>query len=187
MTLPDPGPMARLAEMLAEPDCMSVIVQRLTDVEHPETLEDIARSRKVPYGRLSAWITESRERTEQYANAMRIRAEMLAQQTVSIADGAGDTKAELTKAKLRIDTRLKMAGHLKPDTYGNTSDVNVNVKDNRTPTDREALVMEAARGVAFMLYAANRMKERASGTALLEAPAEPEPAAQPAAAQKGPI
>ena len=171
-TLRDVGPMARFEEMIAEPDVMEVIVQRLTDAEEPETLEDIARSRKVPYGRLSAWITESRERTERYANAMRVRAEALAHQTVRIADDAGDTKGELGRAKLRIDTRLKMAGHLKPETYGGATNVNVNVNDKRSPADRDALVMEAARGVAFLIYQANRIKERMHTQAALPAPVD---------------
>ena len=184
--LRDVGPMARFEEMIADEHCMETIAQRLTDAENPETLEDIARSRKVPYGRLSAWITESRERTERYANAMRVRAELLAQQTIALADGVGITKGEIGKAKLQIDTRFKYAGHLKPEVYGNAANVNVSLTDKRTPTDRDAMVLEAARGVAFLLHQGARIRDRQAATPLLAAP-EPKDVTPVKEQKAGPI
>jgi hypothetical protein len=119
----DPGPLARLDHVIAQPDTMSVIVQRLTD---GEPLRAIARAWKVPYGRLAEWIVEDVDRTAAYERALRIWADSLAQEAVAIADeqaevvkGNGETfDPNVARDKLRIETRLRLAGKWDRQRYG---------------------------------------------------------------------
>ena len=113
----------RLRDVVADPNTMSVIVQRITDADEPETLKDIARSWKVPLGKLAEWLTEDRDRAEQYANALRIAAEQHALETIAIVDAA--TPDDVAVAKLRADTRFKLASKLARDKFGEMNEVRV--------------------------------------------------------------
>lgn len=119
----DQGPIARLREVTADPTTISVIVQRITDADSPETLKEIARAWKVPLGKLAEWITEDRERTEQYANALRISAEQHALETIAIVDAA--TPEDVAVAKLRADTRFRLAAKLAREKFGEMNEVRV--------------------------------------------------------------
>jgi hypothetical protein len=102
---------------------MSVIVQRLTD---GESLREIAKAWKLPYGRLAEWIIEDVERTASYEQALRIWADSLAQEALAIADeqvevvkANGDTfDPNVARDKLRIETRLRLAGKWYRQRYG---------------------------------------------------------------------
>lgn len=162
-TLPDRGPMARFAELIAEDGAMGMVVQRLTD---GESLRDIAVSRKVPYGKLAEWITEDVGRAEQYARATRIWIDAEARSTIGIADGAEATKVGISHAKLKVDTRLRVAGKLHREQYGEASQVSVQVRDERV-LDHETLVLEAARMATFLMGQAKVIEhQRAEPTAL---------------------
>lgn len=115
--------LARLADVIADPNTMGVIVQRITDADSPETLRDIARSWEVPLGRLAEWITEDRERAEQYANALRISGEMAALDVVRIADSA--TAEDVAARKLQIDARKWYASKLAREKFGEMNEVRV--------------------------------------------------------------
>lgn len=148
--------MARFAEVVAAPDTMSVIAQRLTD---GQTLKDIAGAWRVPYGKLSEWIIEDRDRSEAYNRALKIWADSLAQETIQIADRAGTDKGEAAKAKLQVESRRWAASKWDRDRYGERSAVNLNVK-NDGPVDREAVLLETARSLAFILAAGADVQER---------------------------
>jgi hypothetical protein len=113
--------MARLREVIAHPDTMGVIVQRITSAEHPETLRDIARAWQVPPGKLAEWITEDRVRSEQYANALRFAGEQAALETVKIADESRPEDA--AKTKIQVQTRQWLAGRLARDRFGDSTEV----------------------------------------------------------------
>jgi hypothetical protein len=114
---PDPGPLARFAEVAAAPDTMGIIVQRLTDADTPDTLKEIAKDWQVPYGRLCQWITEDRERAEQYSLALKFAADSFAHECVPLADGVSKPE-DVPAAKLQIDTRLRIAGKWDRNRYG---------------------------------------------------------------------
>lgn len=133
----DPGPLARLRDVIADPSTMGVIVQRVTDADQPETLKEIARSWKVPLGKLAEWITEDRERAEQYAGALRIASEQAALDSIRIADSAPQQAVDpagkplfdeagkpilivpdVQRDKLRVETRKWLAGKLARDKFG---------------------------------------------------------------------
>jgi hypothetical protein len=113
----DPGPLARFAEVAAAPDTMGIIVQRLTDADAPDTLKQIAKDWQVPYGRLCQWITEDRERAEQYSLALKFAADSFAHECVPLADGVSKPE-DVPAAKLQIDTRLRVAGKWDRNRYG---------------------------------------------------------------------
>lgn len=145
---------------------MPIVVQRLTD---GETLKQIAESWKIPYGRLAQWIIESRERTTQYNAALAIWADSIAQECVSIADGGAEGESH-HRDKLRIDTRLKLAGKWDRGRYGDQVGHNVTVKDDRTPLDREQQVLEAGRAIGFVLATADHIRRERELNPLLPAP-----------------
>lgn len=111
----DPGPLERFREMVEDPTTMSVLVQRVSD---GETLKEISKKWQVPYGRLAEWIIEDTERSAQYNQARQIWSDALATESVQIADDANADQASVQKAKLRIETRMKLASKLNRATYG---------------------------------------------------------------------
>lgn len=122
-TSPDPGPLARLEAVKADPLTMSVVVQRITDADRPETLKDICRAWRVPYGKFCEWILDDRERAEKYSAALRFVAEAEAHAALAIADGVEPERDAVAKAKLQIDTRMRLASKWARDRYGESSEV----------------------------------------------------------------
>lgn len=124
----DPGPMARLRDVVAQENSMSIITQRLMD---GETLKEIAKAWQVPYGKLAEWVIEDRERSERYNAALKIWADSLAQECVAIADeqaevakrDGGTFDPDVPRDKLRIETRLKLAGKWNRERYGETTEI----------------------------------------------------------------
>lgn len=80
--------------------------------------------------------------------------DILAAQTVRIADASGVTKGETAKAKMQSENRRWLASRMDRSKWGERSGVDLTVKDSRV-LDREQMLLEAARGVAYMLQAAS--------------------------------
>ncbi len=120
---PDPGPIARFNEMVENTTTMPILVQRLSE---GETLKQIAKDWEVPYGRLAQWVIEDRERSEQYNVALKIWADSLAQECLAISDEQAEVEKrdgttfdpDVPRDKLRIDTRLRLAGKWDRNRYG---------------------------------------------------------------------
>lgn len=119
----DPGPLARFQDVVAQPNAMDVIVQKLVDGEQPMTLKAIAKAWGVPYTRLAAWIFDDRERAERYNAALRFAAETYVHEAVPIADEATAERDAVAKAKLQIDTRLRIATKWDRARYGDATEV----------------------------------------------------------------
>jgi hypothetical protein len=111
----DPGPMARFREIVADTSTMGEIVHRLAD---GKTLKRIAKDWGIPYGRLAEWVTEDRERSEQYAMALAIWVDSLAQESVGIADDVEEDRDAVAKAKLQTSVRMGLATRLNRQRYG---------------------------------------------------------------------
>lgn len=124
----DPGPMARLREVMADANSMSIIAQRLMD---GETLKQIAKAWQVPYGKLAEWVIEDRDRADKYNAALKIWADSLAQECVAISDEQSAVEKrdgstfdpDVPRDKLRIETRLKLAGKWNRERYGDSTEV----------------------------------------------------------------
>lgn len=155
----NPGPMARLEELTAPEvagETMGMLVQRMTD---GQTLKEIAAALEVPYGLLAAWIAEDANRAEQYARASRIWVDGLARETVKIADETPPVKGAAQVAKLKFETRRWLASKLNRGVYGDQVQISGKIEDTRSPQDKEARLLELARGVAFLFAAVGRRKE----------------------------
>lgn len=84
------------------------------------------------------WLGKYPEFSDKYAHAKEMQAESIFDESLHIADTA--TVDDVQLAKLRIDTRKWMAGKLRPQKYGDTT--NLNVKGSFTVNlsgDAEAL------------------------------------------------
>lgn len=161
----DPGPLERLRAIVEKPDTMSQIVQRITDADEPQSLKAIARAWRVPHGKLAQWITEDRERTEQYAAALRIAGEMAALEVVEIADSATPESAFVDK--LRIQTRQWYASRLARERFGESTEVK-----HTGQVSLVALLSGLPRGTPMVDVTPERPALEAPDTVTLPAPAE---------------
>lgn len=166
----DPGPLGRFEEMTKDAETsarnMAVIVQRVAE---GETLKQLAVVWEVPYGRLAQWIVEDRDRSEQYVAAKALCEAARADEVHEIAERVGD-KLELGKAALRIKAIQWAASKWNPARFGDRVELNANVRDDRLPADRDMMLLEAARGLAFILARAGRVQPKPAELRLIEAP-----------------
>jgi hypothetical protein len=120
-TLPTGGPLARLEAVIADESIPGVVFQRVCD---GETLRDIAKAWELPKGQFVRWF--STEHADLYDAALKVRADDLAHEALSISDEQsevvkenGDTfDPDVPRDKLRIDTRLKLASRWDRKRYG---------------------------------------------------------------------
>jgi hypothetical protein len=128
MTLPiapDPGPMARFAALKAGAEWPKVIFQRVAD---GETLKDLSREWELPRGEFVSWYTT--EHSELYDAALKVRADELAHESLTIADEQAEvvkkdgTKfdPDVARDKLRVDTRIRILEKWDRARYGNKED-----------------------------------------------------------------
>ena len=105
--------LARFEEFKVDPLSVTMLVQRVAE---GETLLDVCRSRELPYALVAQWLVEDAELLRQYEAALAIWADAEAQRCLAIADGA-DAES-VAAAKLRISTRLSLAGKWDRRRYG---------------------------------------------------------------------
>lgn len=113
----DPGPLARFDAVVRDPQTPLVIVQRLMG---GESLKDLSRAWRVPYGRLLGWVAANGELSEQCKRArelagIELRLEGL--EIVDEADGA-ETSEVVAAAKLRAEYRERLARDLNRPLFG---------------------------------------------------------------------
>lgn len=104
---------ARFEEWAADPLSVDVLTQRIAE---GETLTAVCTSRQIPYALTAQWIAEDAERLRRYEAALSLWADAEAQRCLAIADGA--TPEDVAAAKLRITTRLSLAGKWDRRRYG---------------------------------------------------------------------
>lgn len=185
---------ARLAELLARPDTLDELQQRVTD---GETLVSICKAWDVPYGRVAAWLEAEPERMEAYKAALRIRADALVAEAVQVArttqegvstktgpDGTVETREDmLGHRKLEIDTFFKAAAKWDRARYGDSTHLEVSA---RPVKPSEVTLLEGARRIAFaMARGAHLAEQKKREPRLLEGVSSVIPAA--AAVEDGDI
>ena len=100
---------------------LDVIFQRMAG---GEGLPDICNGWDVPYGKVLMWLMGDAKRYEVYRRALEVSAHGLVGEALGIADeapgvldnGATDTGA-ISHAKLRIETRFRLAKYHAPEVY----------------------------------------------------------------------
>lgn len=107
------GRIERFELARADPATPSVVFQRLTDEERPETLQEIAKSMGFPRGLFVEWFTT--EHAERYDAALKVLGDGLGQAVKKMTDDA--TPENLALMKFKTDRYLRLAGHLNPERY----------------------------------------------------------------------
>ena len=111
-----------------EHGAMELICRRISD---GMSLRRICRARGWPKSIVSKWIAEDQGRRERYDAALSEWADDIAQETLAISDEVKDETEpqKITAAKLRIDTRLRLAGRWDRRRYGeNYGNVQINAQ-----------------------------------------------------------
>lgn len=114
----EPGRLENFEAVRADKDFPSVVFQRLT-AEEPETLREIAASLNLPRGKFVEWFTT--EHAGLYDAALKCRADELVHDALVKADEASD-RDTAAAAKVKVDTRLKVASKWDRAKYGDSDD-----------------------------------------------------------------
>lgn len=109
---------SEIAQLAKDPEWWPGILARIAD---GESIAAVVRESVWAWGALWAWIQADDERLGQYDAALKARAQMLAFSALDEADGAAPDTVGV--AKLRIDTRLKVAGKWDRGRYGESSEL----------------------------------------------------------------
>lgn len=88
------------------------------------------------------WLGQNEEFANMYARAREERADLIADEIVSIAD----TEDDANKARVRIDARKWWAARVNPKKYGERSQVDLNLKRDVEQMDDAELTAIAAGG-----------------------------------------
>lgn len=103
--------MARPSELTQE--VADSICERLIE---GESLRSICRDEDMPSAStVCRWLSANEEFQEQYARARELQADSLFDECLEIADNTGQ---DVTRDRLKVDTRKWMAGKLRPKRYG---------------------------------------------------------------------
>lgn len=117
---------ATIDELAADPGLFDYILSRLVgafgDENELPKAYDVCKDIGISYGGLLKWMSQdtSGARMKQFRNAMQIRAQTLAEDALRIADEAPPEHVQ--KARLRIDTRFRLARAYSPAVFGDTRD-----------------------------------------------------------------
>lgn len=120
---------------------LSIIYQKLQD---GVMLAPICRALGLPVETVEDWRGETDEATTSFARARKAGYDFLAQDCLRVSE---DTKLPVDRAKLIIETRLKLLARLDPETYGEVALLRVQhqVGDGQPSTAEEfAALMQAA-------------------------------------------
>ena len=110
----DHGPMARFEVVKADANTPTVVFQKLTDPDAPQTLREIAKAWGIPAGRFEQWfVTEHAELDEA---AYKVLARRRAEETIGIADDA--TAEDVRQRKLQIGARQWFAARADRQRFG---------------------------------------------------------------------
>ena len=103
----------------------------LAAINKGTSLRGICNEDNMPYpSTFLKWCDADKELAQQYARAMEVRAELLAEEIVAIADDASNdliqtedglfmpNRAAIDRARVRIDARKWYAGKVAPKKYG---------------------------------------------------------------------
>ena len=103
-------------KLLEESDGLFEIVLSRVTTEREVKPYEVCTEMGLAWGGLLAWVNEDTERVDKFKNALEVRAHLLAEDALNIADQA--TVDDVSVAKLRVDTRKWMASRLNPRWYG---------------------------------------------------------------------
>ena len=94
--------------------------------------------RRINVGRFMQWVKSDPQRKALLEDAQAVAAELLMAETIDIADGQvdevveGGMPSDITRDKLRIDARTKLAGFYDPKKFGDVKRVEMTTNDITT-------------------------------------------------------
>jgi hypothetical protein len=121
-TAPQGGRPSGYSPALAEEICMRLMA--------PLSLNKLCQMDDMPSrDTVCRWLIQYPEFRAQYQTATEVRLDLLVDETVDIADAIALDAVDVSSAKLRIDTRWRMAERMAPRKYGvkQQLDLNTNV------------------------------------------------------------
>ena len=94
------------------------------------SLRKICKAKGWPYTYVARWIANDPQRNEALENVFKIRAEDLHEESLEIADEAKGAKdgTGVASAKLRVDTRMKLAQRWNRAKYGEQPNLQINAQ-----------------------------------------------------------
>lgn len=132
----------KFEEWRLAPENWSMLMQR---VAMGETLKEVCAGQGMPYSLVAKHIAGTPTLKAEYDGALQIWADALGQETIKIADDA--TPETVGPAKLQVDTRLKVAGKLYRERYGEREAPLVAVNVNLGDVAREIRALEERLGL----------------------------------------
>ena len=137
-----------LADLNQTPEWWEGSLDRIACGDSPQ---DVAAEHCILFGVFMRWVYDEDhpERRKDYEDALRIAAEARAHECIPIADNA-NAEADVARDRLRIDTRMKLAGKWHRERYGDKdagmgggATIKVELITYTAPTDRvERVVIE---------------------------------------------
>lgn len=130
----------------AAPGSWSELIQRVAE---GEGIREICAAKKLPYSLVAKHIAAHPEVKAEYDAALSIWGDALAQESLGVADGVEgtDDSAAVAAAKLRVETRLKLAGMWDRERYGERDSGRVAVTINLGDAAREIRELEMRLGI----------------------------------------
>lgn len=112
-----------------------------------ETVQEFCASKSIAYSLVAKHIAQTPLLKSQYDTALQLRGDALAQETIEIVD---DANAEtVSVAKLRAETRFRMAGKLDRERYGERERPAVSVNISLGDVTREIRELESRLGIGL--------------------------------------
>jgi hypothetical protein len=130
-------------EWKKDPLSVTVLVQRVAE---GGTLKAYCTSIGVPYSLVAQYVAQTPAVKSQYDAALQMWGDSLAQETVGIADKA-DAET-IGASKLQVETRLKLAGKIDRERYGEREAPKVQVNIALGDVAREIALLEQRLGIA---------------------------------------
>ena len=116
----------KTARELLELQYDNLFMRTLEEVASGQTLRQILQNdlRSFEQGAFLRWINKDSERSRLFEEAKMLRTECWAGEAIQIADGL-DSDEDVTRSKLRIDTRFRLMESDNRPVYGKNTTVNV--------------------------------------------------------------
>lgn len=112
-----------------------------------ETVQEFCTSKSLAYSLVARHIAQTPLLKAQYDTALQLRGDALAQETIGIVDGA--TPETTAVKKLQAETRLRLAGKLDRERYGERERPAVAVNISLGDVAREIRELETRLGIAL--------------------------------------
>lgn len=110
---------ARFAEWISDESNVALVLEH---VSGGMTLQKAAREIEQPYTCLRDYFTSTTELQERYVTARKAWADSVNDENIEIADTVKADRAEVAKAKLRIETRRNQAAAYNRERWGEQTD-----------------------------------------------------------------